>query len=96
MGPVCEECWRVVRRVCLADGRAGMEPFHPGDRRWVRLFFVDGFVAYFIGVLARGRSLVGSFWRGDSAPESAHPPLSGGQPGLNHGARTLRSSPPPP
>ena len=46
MGSVCEECWRVVRRVCLADGRAGTEPFHPGDRRWVRLFFVDGFVAY--------------------------------------------------
>ena len=70
MGPVCEECSRVVRRVCLADGRAGTEPFHPGDRRWVRLFFVDGFVAYFIGVLARGRSLVGSFCAG-TAPRKA-------------------------
>ena len=36
----------------------------------------------FIGVFARRRSLFGSFWRGDSAPDSAHPPLSGGQPGL--------------
>ena len=49
----------------------------------------------FIGVFARRRSLR-FVLRGDSAPDSAHPPLSGGQPGLNHGARTLRSSPPPP
>ena len=40
------------------------------------------FFRLFIGVFARGRSLFGSFCGGDSAPDSAHPPLSGGQPGL--------------
>ena len=70
-------------------------PSDDGQRKRVRLFFVDGFFAYIIGVLARGRSLFGSFCTGQRPGK--RPPASFGRPARpDHGARTLRSSPPPP
>ena len=67
--------------------RAGCGPrrlgqYLAGTRlRRVRLFFVDGFLP--IHRCFCSRTITFRFvLRGDSAPDSAHPPLSGGQPGL--------------
>ena len=62
---------------------------------WVRLFFVDGFFTYsWAFLLADGHFSV-RFARGQRPGQ--RPPASFGRPARpDHGARTLRSSPPPP
>ena len=73
---------------------AGLDP--PGGQLgWVRLFFVDGFFTYsWAFLLADGHFSV-RFARGQRPGQ--RPPASFGRPARpDHGARTLRSSPPPP
>ena len=75
------------------QGAAGLAD--PPELRRVRLFFVDGFFTYsWAFLLADGHFSV-RFARGQRPGQ--RPPASFGRPARpDHGARTLRSSPPPP
>ena len=65
------------------------------DLLWVRLFFVDGFFAYSWAFLLADDHFSVRFARGQRPGQ--RPPASFGRPARpDHGARTLRSSPPPP
>ena len=78
--------------VRLIEQAAGKEAV---NLTWVRLFFVDGFFTYsWAFLLADGHFSV-RFARGQRPGQ--RPPASFGRPARpDHGARTLRSSPPPP
>ena len=78
----------------LAFGR-GFSLRSGADLRRVRLFFVDGFFAYSWAFLLADDHFSVRFARGQRPGQ--RPPASFGRPARpDHGARTLRSSPPPP